>query len=153
MDAYISKPYDPEELTDKIAKVIGTTKKHESQTNTDSIELTHTNLEYIKTAAGNDQKLINEFITIFVKQVPDFKADFNQLHEERNYQKLAKVAHTAKSSVGMMGMNKLAKKMKALELLAKEGKNIVEIEKLIRKFEVQAEEAKQELETYLKQNQ
>ncbi|ALO17137.1 Sensory/regulatory protein RpfC [Salinivirga cyanobacteriivorans] len=153
MDAYISKPYDPEELTDKIAKVLGTTKKHVSQSNTDAIKLTHTNLDYIKTAAGNDQKLINEFIAIFVKQVPDFKADFNQLYEDRNYQKLAKVAHTAKSSVGMMGMNKLAKKMKALELLAKEGKNIVEIEKLIRKFEVQAEEAKQELETYLKQNQ
>ncbi|HKK60385.1 MAG TPA: ATP-binding protein [Salinivirga sp.] len=153
MDAYISKPYDPEELTDKIAKVIGTTKKHELKSNNDYIELTHTNLDYIKTAAGNDQKLINEFIAIFVKQVPDFKAEFNQLYETRNFHKLAKVAHTAKSSVGMMGMNKLSKNMKALELLSKEGKNIVEIEKLIRKFEKQAEEAKQELETYLKQNQ
>ncbi len=153
MDAYISKPYDPEELTGKIAKVLGISKKEKTKTSTNETKLAKTNLDYIKSAAGNDQNLINEFISIFVKQIPDFKRDLNQLFEEQSYQKMAKVAHTAKSSVAMMGMKKLANNMKALELLAKEGKNIVEIEKLIRKFEKEAEEAKQELEKYLKENQ
>ena len=154
MDAYISKPYDPDELIDKIASLMGAANDIRSKNMVQvKPKLKQTNLEYIKSAAGNDQKLINEFISIFVKQVPDFMQTFNQLLEERSFQKLAKQAHTAKSSVAMMGMKTLANDMKALELLAKEGKNLVEIEKLIRKFEKQANEAKTELENYLNQNQ
>ncbi len=154
MNAYISKPYNPEELIEKISKVIGTASiKNQNAIKKQETDLNYTNLDYIKSAAGNDQKLINEFITIFINQVPNFITSFNTEYNNNNLDKLAKVAHTAKSSVAMMGMDELSNDMKQLEILAKEGQNKVEIEKLIRKFETEVNKGKLELDNYLNQNQ
>ncbi len=154
MNAYISKPYNPEELIEKISRVIGkSSEKVHKQTKHLEPELNYTNLDYIKSAAGNDQKLINEFISIFVNQVPTFINDLNTEMDSNNFDKLAKIAHTAKSSVAMMGMDELSTDMKQLEILAKEAKNKIEIEKLIRKFEIEVNKGKLELDNYLNKNQ
>lgn len=153
MNGYISKPYAPIELIEKINEVIENRKESIEQIKQykdDHLEFT--SLNYIKSAAGNDQSLINEFIQIFLKQVPDFISDFQSDLNQNAFDKIAKLAHTAKSSVAMMGMEKLAEDVKKLELLSKEGENKVEIEKLIRKFEQEVIKGKEELETYLKKN-
>jgi CheY-like chemotaxis protein/HPt (histidine-containing phosphotransfer) domain-containing protein len=154
MNGYISKPYAPQDLIEEINKVIENRKESIEQIKqyTDD-NLNFTSLNYIKSAAGNDQELINEFIEIFLKQIPGFIRDFQTEFEAEAYDKIAKLAHTAKSSVAMMGMTKLAEDVKNLELLAKEDQNKVEIEKLIRKFELEVLKGKEELENYLKQNQ
>jgi signal transduction histidine kinase/DNA-binding response OmpR family regulator len=153
MNGYISKPYAPAELIEKINEVIENRKESIEQINQYKDDnLKFTSLNYIKSAAGNDQALINEFIQIFIKQVPEFIHDFQNKLNQNAFEKIAKLAHTAKSSVAMMGMEKLAEEVKKLELLSKEGENKVEIEKLIRKFEQEVIKGKEELENYLKQN-
>jgi signal transduction histidine kinase/DNA-binding response OmpR family regulator len=154
MNGYISKPYTPQLLIEKINEVIENhqeTIKQIKQYADDNLNFT--SLNYIKSAAGNDQVLINEFIQIFLKQIPDFIADFQTNFSQKSFDKIAKLAHTAKSSVAMMGMNKLAEDVKKLEELSKEGENLVEIEKLICKFEQEVLKGREELENYLKQNQ
>ena len=154
MNGYISKPYAPQELIEKINEVIENQKESIEQIKQYADDnLSFTSLNYIKSAAGNDQELINEFIQIFLKQIPEFIKDFQKEFKAEAYDKIAKLAHTAKSSVAMMGMNKLSEEVKNLELLAKEDQNKVEIEKLIRKFELEVLKGKEELENYLKQNQ
>ncbi|MFO7862381.1 MAG: ATP-binding protein [Salinivirgaceae bacterium] len=150
MNAYISKPYDPAELIEKISKVLDTRAIVESETTKPEESLKITNLNYIKSAAGNDKSLINEFISIFIKQIPDFHSAFNKHLADKNFDQLAKTAHTAKSSLAMMGMNDLSGEIKKLEQLAREEKNIAEIGKLICKFENETKLAQLELENYLK---
>lgn len=154
MNGYISKPYTPQLLLDKINEVIENQQESINQVKqyTDD-NLTYTSLNYIKSAAGNDQVLINEFIQIFLNQIPEFNDDFQTELQNKSFDKIAKLAHTAKSSVAMMGMDNLSEDVKKLEILAKEGVNLVEIEKLIRKFEKEVFKGKEELENYLKQNQ
>jgi len=154
MNAYISKPYDPQELINKIAQVIGNiTIKNNSASTNKNHDLKLTNLNYIKSAAGNDNDLINEFVTIFINQVPDFIESFNNALNNSDFDKIAKIAHTAKSSVAMMGMKQLANDTKRIEEIARNDKNNSTIEKLIRKFENQITQAKIELENFLKNAQ
>jgi CheY-like chemotaxis protein/HPt (histidine-containing phosphotransfer) domain-containing protein len=150
MNAYISKPYDPTELIEKISKVLDTQAILESEKVKPEASLKLTNLNYIKSAAGNDKTLINEFVNIFIKQIPDFISSFNQFFTNKNFDQLAKTAHTAKSSLAMMGMNELSDDIKKMEQLAREEKNIAEIEKLISKFENETKLAQLELENFLK---
>lgn len=154
MNAYISKPYDPKELVNKISNILGTISIKSIQNQIiKNHELKLTSLSYIKSAAGNDNSLINEFVTIFINQIPDFIADFNKALEGNNFDKIAKIAHTAKSSVAMMGMKGLADDVKSIEQIARNEQNISTIEKLIRKFEHETSNAKTELENYLKSSQ
>ncbi|MDA3866307.1 MAG: response regulator, partial [Salinivirgaceae bacterium] len=150
MNAYISKPYDPTELIEKISKVLDTQAILESEKVKPEASLKLTNLNYIKSAAGNDKTLINEFVNIFIKQIPDFISSFNQFFTNKNFEQLAKTAHTAKPSLAMMGMNELSDDIKKMEQLAREEKNIAEIEKLISKFENETKLAQLELENFLK---
>ena len=78
------------------------------------------NLSYLNSITDNDIDLIKELITIFIDQVPEFKDGLSDGYKNKDWKKIAAVAHKAKSSVISMGMNDLGNKdLKNLELIAK----------------------------------
>lgn len=83
---------------------------------------THADLTYLKSMSAGSNELIKEMIEIFSVQVPEFIEELRQHLEKKEFMRLGAVAHKAKSSVSIMGMDELAKDLKTLELLAKEGK-------------------------------
>ena len=98
-------------------------KKIKSSVNTNDMEenFTHANLTYLRSMSAGSNELIKEMIEIFLTQVPGFIEDMNQHLENKEYEKLGALAHKAKSSVTVMGMDELGKDLKTLELLAKKG--------------------------------
>lgn len=78
------------------------------------------NLSYLESIADGDQGIINELITIFLDQVPEFTEGFKLYYNAQDWKRLAALAHKAKSSVLSMGMNELGNvDLKNLELIAK----------------------------------
>jgi HPt (histidine-containing phosphotransfer) domain-containing protein len=78
------------------------------------------NLSYLESIADGDQGIINELITIFLDQVPEFTEGLKLYFNTQDWKKLAALAHKAKSSVLSMGMNDLGNiDLKNLELIAK----------------------------------
>jgi len=73
---------------------------------------------------GGNKDLIKEMIAIFNDQVEEFSRDMDNHLTKKEYELLGKLAHKAKSSISIMGLNDLAKELKRLENLAKEGKEI-----------------------------
>ena len=108
-----------------------------------------TDLTYLKEMSGGNKDLIREMITIFNTQVEEFGRDMDSLLENGAYEQLGKLAHKAKSSISIMGMNDLAAELKALENLAREGRQTDTYAGMIASFKTQTQAAVQELKGIL----
>lgn len=108
------------------------------------------NVSYIEEICDNSPELITEMINIFRDQALEFSAELKRLHREKKYHDLGLLAHKAKSSVLIMGMDELADKLKELELKAKEGIKTETYNDYIEQFDYQTGEALKELDNYLK---
>ncbi len=109
-----------------------------------------TDLSYLRSMSGDNNELIQEMIDIFTCQVEEFNIELQRLLDEKNFEALGKLAHKAKSSVAIMGMEDLSTRLKELEILAREGKNPETYQSYIDLFITDCSEAVVELEQYKK---
>jgi HPt (histidine-containing phosphotransfer) domain-containing protein len=86
---------------------------------------------------------------MFKDQVAEFNSEMDVLFREKNYHALGNLAHKAKSSVAIMGMDSLANMLKTFELQANEGKNSDMYESYISRFENDTKHAISELESLI----
>src|SRR5574344_366228 len=80
----------------------------------------HVDLTYINEISNGDKVFVNELIDIFISQVAEFNALFIKHYSVKDWDKLAKLAHKAKSSILSLGMSVLADDLKSLELVSKQ---------------------------------
>lgn len=99
------------------------------------------NLEYINNIADGNNDLIKELIEIFISQVPVFISDMNTNYQKQDWKYLSAVAHKAKSSVDIMGLAAMKKKLKRLEIDAQKGINTDEYKEIIDEFIITCENA------------
>lgn len=104
------------------------------------------NTEYLEMVAGGDKELLIELIGMFRDQVDEFNSEMNVLLREKDYYALGNLAHKAKSSVAIMGMDSLANMLKNFELQAKECKNVEKYASYILRFENDTRAALAELD-------
>jgi len=104
------------------------------------------NTEYLDSVSGGDNETFLEITAIFREQVNEFYNEMRSLLERREYHSLGLLAHKAKSSVAIMGMNDLAVMLKTFELQAKEGKEPEKYESYILRFRDETGEAVKELD-------
>lgn len=105
-----------------------------------------TDLTYLRNMSAGNKELVVEMITIFKNQVDEFVHDMNKLYDEQEFEKLGKLAHKAKSSISIMGLNDLAAELKSFELMAKAGVDIEKYPAFISRFTTETSEAVAELE-------
>jgi len=104
-----------------------------------------TDLAYLRNMSGDNPDIIKEMIGIFIEQAEEYIREMKKNLEDKNYDAIGKLAHKAKSSISIMGMNDLAADMKTLELLAKEEKEKESYPGFIDKFVNQTQQAITEL--------
>ena len=104
------------------------------------------NTEYLYSVSGGDSEIIREIVTMFSEQVVEIYDQMKTLFGDKNYQELGMLAHKAKSSVAIMGMNELATLLKTFELETREGKNNEKYGSYIERFAHDTQEAVKELE-------
>ena len=102
-------------------------------------------LTYLRNMAAGNTKLMLEMIEIFESQTKEFSQEMDQLLKDKEYELLGKLAHKAKSSISIMGMDDLAKDLKNLENLAKAGAEVDKYPEFIHKFKSETTEAIKEL--------
>jgi len=104
-----------------------------------------TDLNYLKTMSNGDPAFIREMIDLFREQIEEYKIEMPQLLRNKEYSSLSKMAHKAKSSVAVMGMNEVSELLKELEILASEEKEVERYESMIEEFLTQSKLAIEEL--------
>jgi HPt (histidine-containing phosphotransfer) domain-containing protein len=104
-----------------------------------------TDLSYLREMSGGNTDLVLEMINIFREQVAEFSKEMEHHLVSREYELLGKLAHKAKSSVSIMGLQDLANELKNLENLAHEGKKVESFAAIVAKFKQETSEALKEL--------
>jgi len=92
------------------------------------------NTEYLDSVSAGDNEIIRELVDLFREQVIEVQNEMKKLLANKDYYSLGLLAHKAKSSVLIMGMNELGALLKAFELQAKEGKETGKYESYISRF-------------------
>jgi HPt (histidine-containing phosphotransfer) domain-containing protein len=107
------------------------------------------NTEYLYSVSGGDPDITREIIGMFKTQSIEIHTEMEVRFSQKDYQYLGQLAHKAKSSVAIMGMNDLATMLKTLELQAKEGINTEMYESYIQRFKTETDAAVIELDDYV----
>ena len=108
------------------------------------------NVTYIEEICAGSSEIIFEMIDIFKSQVSEFSVEMNNLLKKGMHYELGLLAHKSKSSVAIMGMEKLAAMLKELESKAKAGTDPDSYADYISEFESQTRQAIEELDLYVK---
>jgi HPt (histidine-containing phosphotransfer) domain-containing protein len=93
------------------------------------------NPDYLLNVSGGDTGIMEEIVTIFRNQIPEFITEMNTLLGNGNFHDLGLLAHKAKGSVTVMGMDETAKMLKTFELQAKAGEHKEKYPEYISNFE------------------
>lgn len=104
------------------------------------------NMEYLDSVSGGDTGIIREIVDMFSEQSVEIYNEMKTLLASKEYHSLGLLAHKAKSSVAIMGMEEMALLLKTFELQAKEGKEVHLYDSYIEKFKNDTGEAIKELE-------
>jgi HPt (histidine-containing phosphotransfer) domain-containing protein len=107
------------------------------------------NTTYLESVSGGDVEIIREIINIFKAQIPEFISEMNTLLLNKDYDNLGLLAHKAKSSMAIMGMEDLAIVLKEFEIEARGNINPQKYDAYISRFEKDTTEAIIELDRYL----
>lgn len=113
-------------------------------------KFTYADLTYLESMSMGANELIVEMIQIFVDQLPEFTEGMVAHLKNGDLPALGALAHKAKSSVAVMGMDSLANDLKTLELSAKAGKDQDQYPILVERFIEQVTVTGKELEAYAK---
>jgi HPt (histidine-containing phosphotransfer) domain-containing protein len=106
-------------------------------------------MEYLNSVSEGDPEIIREIFIIFKDQAVEIYNEMILHLTEKNYSLLGFLAHKAKSSVAIMGMDDLSQMLKTFELQAKQDKDPELYESYITRFKVETDEAVKELENYI----
>lgn len=104
------------------------------------------NTGYLDMVTGGDSGLVKEIVDIFREQVGEMRSEMRSLLEAGDYAALGELAHKAKSSVAIMGMDNLADMLKTLEISAKTGSDAELYESYISRFDNETSSALSELD-------
>jgi HPt (histidine-containing phosphotransfer) domain-containing protein len=110
------------------------------------------NTEYLDSVSGGDPEIICDLVNLFREQAAEISLEMQSLFAAKNYKSLGLLAHKAKSSVSIMGMNELAAMLKTFELQAREEKETHLYESYITRYQTETGAAITELEVLAGKN-
>ena len=108
-----------------------------------------TDLTYLKGMAGGNVEVVKEMVGLFIEQVAEVSEEMTVCLGNKDWLHLSKLAHKAKSSVSIMGMNELALDLKKLEYNASQGIEQESYTNIVYKFISDCSEAIEELKSYI----
>ncbi len=103
--------------------------------------------EYLEMVTGGDRGLMKELVTMFSEQTAEIYRDMKSMLSGKDYISLGLLAHKAKSSVAIMGMESLAEMLRQFEHQAREAMETDRYEDYIRRFGEETISAVKELGT------
>ncbi|WP_372650182.1 Hpt domain-containing protein [Draconibacterium sp.] len=108
----------------------------------------HIDPSQIETLAGGDKEFIKEMAEIFLEQIEEFVTNMGSFLHEKNWEKLAREAHTAKSSAMTFGMDDTGNLLKKIQLEC-EANNLDDVPRMVEDAISQLQAASPEVQELL----
>jgi PAS domain S-box-containing protein len=140
MNDYISKPFDPFDLKQKIAALSNHKDNNSCELEPEflepvKIEVTTeriTNLDYLRVLAEDNESFFTDFIKLFLTNTPEILTDLNNQLELKNWEGVRQAAHKVKPSLNYLGMKKANLTAAEIEENAKEKVAIEKIPDMVK---------------------
>ncbi len=110
MNDYISKPFNPNDLFNKIIRFIP---KELIKVTEKSIDLT-----FLHKRAEGDKEFLKELFDSYITEMPKYLGEFNQFVKEKNWSGIGKQAHKMRSPISLVGATELKMILEKIELEA-----------------------------------
>lgn len=149
MNAYIVKPYTPEELYSTLLKYIQLPSNFAPSTTLSSSN-EGMDLSFLSKFTDGDQSITIQLTEIFLQQVPEAIQKIEHLISEKNWSQIFPIAHKVKSSFAIFELNELKDAIASIEEYSREQKNLEEIPGLFQKVKSESEIAVRNLGHELK---
>lgn len=104
--------------------------------------------DYLQMVSGGSREVVLELLEIFRNQASEFYLEMKSLNQAGRFNELGLLAHKAKSSVAIMGMEPLASRLKEMELSTREANHNHDYSETIETFRTETTGAIKELEHY-----
>ncbi len=158
MDDYISKPFDPLDLKQKIValskkSIGGTCEISPEQDLAPAVceaKQKLTNLNYLRELSDNNESFFKDFITLFLTNTPETLADLQKHLDAKNWEGVRQAAHKMKPSLNYLGLKDGQKLAATIEENALKKIQLEEIEELTKSLNSICNAAFRELEEELK---
>jgi PAS domain S-box-containing protein len=134
MDDYLPKPFTPDDLYRKLFKDLKITPKEKTSKKPVSSENKLYNLDYLRSVSGNNEEFIREMVLTFTQTIPPALEEMKVALENRQWDKLARVAHQIKPSFTLMGLNPLRTNILFIEENSKANTKLDEIPRVVSEF-------------------
>ncbi len=159
MNDYVSKPFDPIEVKNKIIELSGKlnsiepVKSNQSDQNSSESRCSVqklTNLTFLNEMSGGNAEFIREFLTLFLNNIPLSVNELEEGLKARDYEKIRTSAHKMKPSLNYVGLKDTYETVANLEKYAKEQIHLEDFPEMITKISDACAIACIELENDLK---
>jgi CheY-like chemotaxis protein len=130
MNDYLAKPFTPDDLHRKIIdelKIRATRKR--AVTPSPGIK-TRFDLTYLRSISNNNEDFVKEMIQTFVQSVPGILSEMQRCVEDKNWEKLSKLAHQIKPSFTLLGVHDLRNTIVFIEENGKNNTNLPELQRV-----------------------
>ncbi|MFZ6051982.1 Hpt domain-containing protein [Halocola ammonii] len=103
-------------------------------------------LSYLNQVFQGNREMINEIISLFLQQVPNYIKQMEALVEKGELLALHPLAHKSKSSIAMLGLKKMEKLVLQIEHNSRHRENIDEIPELVSRIREECDRVYGQLE-------
>lgn len=151
MNGYVSKPFNPQKLYQKINSVLnmnnnvvnqGGEENHDEKNNTSH---KHTDLTYLRGIANGSDAFIIQMLGIFIEQTPQTLVHMEKALKNKDWKSLRLIVHKMKPSIMFTGLGEIINDVPLLEKYAAEESHLDDIPALIDKIKKACNEAMVEL--------
>lgn len=133
MNDYISKPFEPEHLHDKIVALLyykdsvkpGAVTSAKNNEEAQALEVL--DLNYLDRITGGNENLRKQIVELLLTETPDELSKLEGFAKEANWPRVRGVAHKMKSSATYLGLNQTLARLKQIEENANGLTNLDEI--------------------------
>jgi signal transduction histidine kinase/CheY-like chemotaxis protein len=151
MNDYISKPFNKNDLYNKMAKILLNKNNVESAENQFLPEIEQkkkiADLSYLR-AIDSKEEFIVRMINLFCEQTPSILSLMKECLQNKEWHRLSRLAHKMKASVNLMGIQSIKDDVLKLEMEAKDQKDIGQGHILMLKIESVCKEVIDEFKQY-----
>ena len=113
MNDYLSKPFTPEDLYEKLFRKLKIVPP-ESTVPPEPQKVSF-NLNYLKNMSGDNPEFVREMVETFINSIPKLLRDMEEALSNADLVKVGKIAHQIKPSLTLMGIPQLKESAVQLE--------------------------------------
>jgi CheY-like chemotaxis protein/HPt (histidine-containing phosphotransfer) domain-containing protein len=164
MNDYISKPFDPEELYEKINQYAPTQRVQYNGTIPDTAlyiepvstkhpahdEFTYFNIDSLKKIYPNSQEKIVKIVNMCCDSIPKELEEIRHAYHQEMWEILRNKAHALKPKLGYLGMDQIHEKAKNIEIMAQQENERPNIDMVINQIETYWKQALPEINAFIK---